>query len=190
MNCVHLIVFFTILVINFILSESVLYKKTTHDFYQFSFTCLFLSLSATVKFVNISKISEPSRGLFARVCAQKSWRRLACSFIFLVSSLVIAKKLAHTLLPSVGFRSWSRFLAVSLQSAWVINPAVGCRYFPPGLHLPPQPLRGLQTILLLSVLDSVAEGPGFKSQSRRCRVTVLGKLFTPIVPLFTKQQKW
>jgi len=31
---------------------------------------------------------------------------------------------------------------------------------------------------------------GFKSQSRRCRVTVLGKLFTPIVPLFTKQQNW
>ena len=40
------------------------------------------------------------------------------------------------------------------------------------------------------VLDSGAKGPGFKSQSRRCRVTVLGKLFTPIVPLFTKQQKW
>jgi len=34
------------------------------------------------------------------------------------------------------------------------------------------------------------EGPGFKSQSRRCRVTVLGKLFTPIVLLFTKQQNW
>jgi len=31
------------------------------------------------------------------------------------------------------------------------------------------------------VLDSGAEGPGFKSQSRRCRVTVLGKLFTPTV---------
>ena len=31
-------------------------------------------------------------------------------------------------------------------------------------------------------LDSGAEGPGFKSQSRRCRVTVLGKLLTPIVP--------
>jgi len=44
----------------------------------------------------------------------------------------------------------------------------------------------------VSVLDSGAEGPGFKSQSRRCRcrVTVLGKLFTPIVPLFTKQQNW
>ena len=36
------------------------------------------------------------------------------------------------------------------------------------------------------MLDSAAEGPGFKSQPRRCPVTVLGKLFTPIVPLFTK----
>ena len=43
---------------------------------------------------------------------------------------------------------------------------------------------------VVSVLDSGAEGPGFKSQSRRCRVTVLSKLFTPIVPLFTKQQNW
>jgi len=29
---------------------------------------------------------------------------------------------------------------------------------------------------------------GFKSQPRRCRVTVLGKLFTPIVPLFTSSK--
>ena len=36
---------------------------------------------------------------------------------------------------------------------------------------------------MVSVLDSGAEGPGFKSQLRRCRVTVLGKLFTPVVPL-------
>jgi len=43
---------------------------------------------------------------------------------------------------------------------------------------------------VVSVLDSGAEGPGFKSQSRRCRVTVLGKLFTSIMPLFTKQQNW
>ena len=41
-----------------------------------------------------------------------------------------------------------------------------------------------------SVLDSGTVGPGFKSQPRRCRVTVLGKVFTPIVPLFTKQQNW
>ena len=37
------------------------------------------------------------------------------------------------------------------------------------------------------MLDSGAEEPGFKSQPRRCRVTVLGKLFTPIVPLFNKR---
>ena len=43
---------------------------------------------------------------------------------------------------------------------------------------------------VVSVLNSVAEQPGFKSQSRRCRVTVFGKLFKPIVPLFTKQQKF
>ena len=45
-------------------------------------------------------------------------------------------------------------------------------------------VRGLSS-RVVSVLDSGAEGPGFKSQPR---VTVLGKLFTPIVPLFTKQR--
>ena len=35
---------------------------------------------------------------------------------------------------------------------------------------------------VVSALDSGAVGPGSISQSRRCRVTVLGKLFTPIVP--------
>jgi len=41
-----------------------------------------------------------------------------------------------------------------------------------------------------SILDSGAEGPRFKSQLRRCLVTVLGELFTPTVPLFTKQRNW
>ena len=35
----------------------------------------------------------------------------------------IGKGSSHTRLPSVGFRSRSRFLAVSLQVTWVINPA-------------------------------------------------------------------
>ena len=52
-----------------------------------------------------------------------------------------------------------------------------------------RPIHGWLGSRVVSVLDSGAEGPGFKSQSRRCRVAVLGKLFTPIVPLFTKQQK-
>jgi len=37
----------------------------------------------------------------------------------------------------------------SRQVTWIINPAVGCHYFPPGLQLPSQPLRGLLPILLL-----------------------------------------
>ena len=34
---------------------------------------------------------------------------------------------------------------------------------------------------VVSVLDSGAVGPGFKLQLRDCRVTVLDKLFTPVV---------
>jgi len=45
-------------------------------------------------------------------------------------------------------------------------------------------------IRVVGVLGLGAEGPGFKSQPRRCRVTVLSKLLTPIVPLFTKQRNW
>ena len=37
---------------------------------------------------------------------------------------------------------------------------------------------------MVSVLDRLRRRrPGFKSQPQRCRVTVLGKLFIPIVPL-------
>jgi len=81
--------------------------------------------------------------------------RLFCIYYFFTYLRLLyfnfsrGKKVAHTRLPSVGFRSWSRFLAVSVQVTWVIYPAVGCRYFPPGLQLPPQPSRGLLPILLL-----------------------------------------
>jgi len=71
-----------------------------------------------------------------------SWCRDAiyvCLSVCLLVTTVWKVKVAHTRLPSVGFRSWSRFLAVSMQVTRVINPAVGCHYFPPGL----QPLRGL-----------------------------------------------
>jgi len=39
---------------------------------------------------------------------------------------------------------------------------------------------------VVSVPDSGSEEHGFLSQSRRCRVAVLGKLFTPIVPRSTQ----
>jgi len=40
----------------------------------------------------------------------------------------------------------------------------------------------------LACWTQAQKGLGFKSQPRRCRVTVLGKLFTPILPLFTWQR--
>ena len=43
---------------------------------------------------------------------------------------------------------------------------------------------------VVSMLNSGAVGPGFKSQPRCCRVTVLGKLFRPVVPPFTVQRNW
>jgi len=48
-------------------------------------------------------------------------------------------KVVHTRLPIVRFRSWSRFLAVSLQVTWVINPAVGCYYVQQACSYPRNP---------------------------------------------------
>ena len=44
-------------------------------------------------------------------------------------------------ITSVGHGADPGFLAVSLQVTLVINPVVGCRYFPPGLRLLSQPKR-------------------------------------------------
>jgi len=58
------------------------------------------------------------------------------------------------------------------------------------VHLVADHFSGWLGSRVVSMLDSGAEGTGFKSQPRRCRVTVLDKLLTRIVPLFTKQQNW
>ena len=63
-------------------------------------------------------------------------------------------KVADTRIQSVGFRSWSRILAVSPQVTWVINPVVGWHYIPPGLQLPPKLLRGLLPILLHDKMEA------------------------------------
>jgi len=51
-------------------------------------------------------------------------------------------------------------------------------------------VRGRSIAEWLARWTQAQKGSGFKSQPRRCRVTVLRKLFTPIVPLFTNQQNW
>ena len=90
---------------------------------------------------------SPFAPYWLRQCRQpepddQSWQLTTCNQLEKVN-------VAHTRLPSVEFRRWSRLSAVSLQETWIINPTVGCHYFPPGLQLPPQPLRGLLPILLL-----------------------------------------
>jgi len=49
-------------------------------------------------------------------------------------------------------------------------------------------LEGGSVAEWLACWTQAQKGRGLKL--RHCRVTVLGKLFTPIVPLFTKQQNW
>ena len=57
----------------------------------------------------------------------------------------------------------------------------------PLFHPPPStPARPLS--LHPATRSAGRKRAGFKWQLRRCRVTVLGKLFTPIVPLFIEQQ--
>jgi len=48
---------------------------------------------------------------------------------------IAIKKVAHTRLPSVGFRSWSRLFAVSLPDVSHKPGGTGCHYFPPGLQV-------------------------------------------------------
>ena len=90
----------------------------------------------------------------ARFSVAKFWSKVYYAYAVLFKMYTCATslkkvKVAHARLPSVGFRSWSRFMAASLQMTWVINLTVGCHYFPPGLQFPPQPLRGLLPISLL-----------------------------------------
>jgi len=79
-------------------------------------------------YVNKTRMQVIAASLGARGTVVELWKKV---------------KVARTRLPNVGFLSWPRFLAVSLQVTWAINPAVGCHYFLPGPRLPWQPLRGL-----------------------------------------------
>ena len=49
---------------------------------------------------------------------------------------------SHTRINERRDRSWSRSLGSQHAAGIVMNPAVGCHYFPPGLQLPSQPENG------------------------------------------------
>ena len=85
---------------------------------------------------NLQGVSEKTAQSFA---TDKFW--IICHRIASFAPKWPAKipKGSPTFETSVGFRSWSRSAAVSLQVTEAINPALGCHYFSPGLRLPPQP---------------------------------------------------
>ena len=58
-----------------------------------------------------------------------------------VNIIIIGIQVVSYLITSVGHGADSGFLAVSPQVTLVINPVVGCRYFPPGPQLLSQPKR-------------------------------------------------
>jgi len=95
-------------------------------------------------------------------------------FVYVAFYSVMLKKFHVTVAVRFAFSAFTLFLKpIAVASGFISRSA-----------------PGWLDSRVVSVLDSGTEGPGFKSQSRRCRITVLGKLFTPVVPLFTKQQNW
>jgi len=79
---------------------------------------------------------------------------------------------------------------IQTDNCSVMRPVMGYNTSTPLALLQLQLQLGGLGSRVVSMMDSGADGPGFKSQPRRCPVTVLGKLFKPIVSLFTKQRNW
>ena len=69
--------------------------------------------------------------------------KVPCLFMIAEVSIRCQKNL------EVGNLVYAVYPRIPPNTPLVINPAVGCHYFPPGLQLPQQPLRGLLPISLL-----------------------------------------
>ena len=77
------------------------------------------------------------------------------------TSPMIKVKVAHTRLPSVVYWSWSRFLAVSLQVTWVINPVGGWL-----------PLLSARATVILATLKKAATNfAAWWTEARWCDIT-------------------
>ena len=88
--------------------------------------------------------------------------------------------------PGGRYRRWPTWPAMAAAI-----PSIHCSHSTPVtrrhqlFYKNPIHTRGGSVAEWLACWTPGAEGPGFKSQSRRCRVTV-----TPIMPLITKQRNW
>ena len=93
-------------------ANAILAANTKH--YPLLFDCTLYMYSRRASHFGRQKNSTSKR-------SQPDFKSFACN------KLKHQTTVAHTRLPSVRFRSWSWFLAVSLQVTWVINQAVGCK---------------------------------------------------------------
>jgi len=94
------------------------------------------------------------RRAFSRCCG-KSTTRTSCSsarsvsvtFSLALENFCRSRSKGKDSLYSITERRVPELIPV--LGSQPAKPAVGCHYFPPGLQLPPQPLRGLLPVLLL-----------------------------------------
>ena len=131
---------------------------------------------------------------FLQSCRTSNYVR-SVAMSWFQSDLCVMERLQKKIL----FKLSVRVEVSSVESNETTAATVSCDLAPPPQrrrrrHPQPPPPRNFPFVTLplysvwwlgsrvVSVLDSGVERPGFKS------VTALGKLFTPIVPLFTKQR--
>ena len=131
---------------------------------------------------------SPGYRAFKRVCVS------VCIWLYntgLCSQCIVVTADACMLSCCPG-SDWSAHIQVAARCLPVQADSAAARVWSGSSPRRPTPVPYISVcyahVSVASVLDSSAVGPGFKSQPRRCQVTVLGKLFTPIVPLFSVHQ--
>ena len=80
--------------------------------------CRNLTILGKSEIQQIYRLIYVGFGLTVQTGRCSLWQLLLLCFVYLSGNIVV-KKVARTRLPSIEFRSWSQFLAVSLQVSWV-----------------------------------------------------------------------
>jgi len=119
MFCFNAVCFFIDVSFGAVVSALWPFLSSRHSSAIYCFSVLYLCWWIKYSFIQLPTYAEVTE---RTLCLGFSRSRRAVTDCFRAPYTWGVKKIAHTRLQSVGFRSWSRFLAVSLQVMWVINP--------------------------------------------------------------------